>query len=144
MLQNRLLRCLLVLPFCCAFLLTGCGKKGVTVKGTVILPQGTTLAETDATTVTFRPEEAGGMPSSAKIKADGSFVATKVYPGKSKISLSLEPYPGSTPEILKRKEAFRGLNKTFDANNSPLTYEVTSDPEQTITIDLPQKKVTKQ
>jgi hypothetical protein len=142
MLHNPSVRRLLLLPLC-AFLLTGCGKSGVTVKGTVILPQGTKLVESDFAQITFRPEDTGGQPSSAKIQPDGSFIATRVYPDKNTISIELAAYAGQ-PESQKRDEAFKLTNKAFAPGKSPLTYDATSDFEQSIIVDLPRGKVKKQ
>jgi hypothetical protein len=140
--HHRLRCCLLVVPFYCTFFLAGCGTEAA-VKGTVVFPPGLTLQQTDVAEIRFQPAERGPKSSAARIQTDGTFVATKVPSGSDKIVITVVPAPSSTPEGKNRETAFAALNKNFNAANSPLTYDVTGEPEQKINVDLALKKVTK-
>ncbi len=132
--------CLLVLP--------GCGKSGATVKGTLVLPRNVKLMDTDSVRISFTPEDKKGQGYPAKLSvADNSFVAQgpskKGIPaGKYTVAVQLQPYMGS-PHSERRAAYFASLNKNFNAAHSKLTYEVTAESPQTITIDIPKGTVTK-
>jgi hypothetical protein len=128
----------------CLLILAGCtGKKGVTVQGKVVLPPAVKLEESDVVSITFTPEgvkdKGAGAQASPK---DLSFAAKGVFPGKNRIGVKITPYMGS-PGSEKRSEALAPLNNMFGANNDKLTYEVTRDSTQSITIDLTKGTVTK-
>jgi hypothetical protein len=56
--------------------------------------------------------------------------------------VTLTPYPGK--EHKEREAAFNKVNHQYDVEGgSKLTYEVTADPEQKITVDLAAGKVIK-
>jgi hypothetical protein len=133
----------------CVFALTGCGssQKGATLKGTVVLPSNVKLAENDSATVGFAPDGTEGQSFVAAINpADLSFVAKGpagkgITPGKYKITVNFQPYiPGES----KQKAIFEDVNARYNAQNSRLSYEVTADSQQSITIDLSKGTVTKQ
>ncbi len=132
--------CLLVLP--------GCGKSGATLKGTLVLPSNLKLTDTDSVRVSFMPEDQKGQGYPATVSvADKSFVAQgpgkKGIPaGKYKVAVQLQPYMGS-PDSEQRSAAFEQFNNAFNATNSRLTYEVTSESTQSITVDVPKGSVTK-
>jgi hypothetical protein len=127
--------------------LAGCGQHGATVKGTVVLPPQVKLEENDSLIVILVPEGENSVASPSPVKPDLSFVSMGptgkgVPPGKYKITVSLTPYMGS-PEAEKRKPSLDPINKQYDSAHTKLSYEVTSDPQQSITIDLAKGTVTK-
>ena len=122
----------------CLLVLVGCGgKKPVTVKGTIELPKtlNVKLAEQDVIKVGFEPETKGQEGVGATASATSRSFTAQVPPGKYKISVSITPYPGSEGSE-KRKEQLSMLNRAFSPSNTKMTYDVTADHEQTITIDL--------
>jgi hypothetical protein len=139
--RNRLL---LLAPLLMALLvLAGCGKQGATITGKLVLPATVQLEENDIAKITFLPEEQGLRPSVALVSpSDNSFVAKGpeperrgVPPGKYKVAVKLLLQPASE-NAAKREKLFESLNQRYDEKNTPLTYEVTAEPQQAITIDL--------
>ena len=63
-------------------------------------------------------------------------------PGKYKITVEAAPY-SSGPDADQRRAVWNAMNKLYNTTNSKLDYEVTTDPTQTITIDLVKGTVTK-
>jgi hypothetical protein len=117
--------------------LSGCGgsKKTVTVSGKVVMPK-VKLMDTDSITVTFTPEDnptAPGGTSSVSPK-DLAF-SVNVAPGKYKVAVTVQGYPGEKGSD-KRDSEFANYFGKYGTGVTPLRYEVTSDPNQSITIDL--------
>jgi len=120
----------------------------VPVSGTVAFPSSVKLAENDTVSVGFVPA-GGGQGITAKFNnADQSFNFEQtaetlggIPPGKYKIVVKVTPYAGM-PGSDKRKSALDPLNKKFDADASPLTYEV-APGENKVVIDLTKGTVTK-
>jgi len=151
--RNLLSRSLLGGLALTVLLLAGCGgKKTVSLKGKLVLPQGLTVGPNDSVEIAFVPEGAAPVgpgnpqPVATYNSADSSFVvatgkASGIPPGKYKIAVRISGYPGSdTPE---RAKALEGLNARFDPKTTTLAYEVAPEGEQTITIDLSKGTVTK-
>jgi len=133
----------------CALFLPGCaGSKGVPVKGKLVLPPNVKLAEKDLVTVTLVPEAKDTPGATGKVShTDQTFELTigpkkGVSPGKYKVAVSLQPYPGE-PGSDVRTKGLASINKKYSSEKTPLTCEVTSDPNQSITVDLAKSKVTK-
>jgi hypothetical protein len=127
--------------------IAGCGsKKGSVVNGKVVLPAGAHLDKDDSGTITFVPEKADksgkGGGAGPINPSDLTFFARDIAPGKYKIKVNLSAYPGKENE--KRAKVLEGINQHFDDANTKLTYEVTADAQQSITIDLAHGTVSKQ
>lgn len=128
--------------------LSGCGRKTAVVKGTVVLPANVKLIESDSAKIIFMPEEKDRPACSGAIStSDNSFVAHNptnkgLPPGKYKVTVRLQPYPGSKGSE-KRQELFARINDKYDELASKLTYEVTEEPTQSITIDLTKGTIAK-
>jgi predicted small lipoprotein YifL len=146
--RNRGRRSVLVSVAVCLLVLAGCGKKNAIVNGKIILPANIKLIESDRGKIIFVPEDKNAPASSATISSsDNSFVvngpANKGVPlGKYKITVQLQPYPGEKGSE-KRSDLFARLNDKYDPEVSKLTYEVTADSTQSITINLIKGTVTK-
>ena len=147
--MKRAFRSRVALP--CAFLclvgLVGCGaKKGVELKGSVVLPKGVTLGN-GSVSVTLIPEDKSGSEAIAKMtEKEPNLVfrrsdAQGVLPGKYKVVVRLNGYPGS-PEAAKAASSYKMYNKLYDQEKTKLTCEVTGETTQSITIDLNAGKVT--
>jgi hypothetical protein len=143
----RRLSCLVV-SACCLLLLAGCGKKTVGVNGKLVLPVGVKLVDSDIVNVSFVPEEGTGMASGGQVSPTDLTFSTRqgkipgTVPGKYKVVVKLTANPGK-PDSKTRTAVFIPINKSFDADKTPLRCEVTDDPEQSFTIDLNKKSVTK-
>jgi hypothetical protein len=122
-------------------LLAGCPSSGSTLTGTVVLPSSIKLGANDSVTVSLQPEEKGKTGATAPVSAsDMSFKAADVAPGKYKIAVNITPYPDSTE---KTKKAVEPINEKYSNEKTSLRYEVTSDRNQSIAIDLDKGTVTK-
>jgi hypothetical protein len=127
----------------CVPAVAGCGKQRVTVKGTLVLPANIQPAKDDHVSITFEPEEKGVKAAQAKFTvSDQSFVAQGVYPGRNRISVKIDPYPGN-PGSTERAAHFARLNRAFEPGSTKLTHEVSRDSVQAIMIDLSRGTVTK-
>ena len=115
----------------------------MTVSGKVVLPQKTSFAEKDVVVIGFVPEAAGKGTVNPKFNgSDQSFVTSEIVPGKYKVTVQISPYPD--PESKQRQPAIDALNKQFgQVDKTKLTYEVTNDAKQTITLDMGKGEVTK-
>lgn len=130
------------LLFVASGLMIGCGSstRKVEVSGKVSFPSGVKLNETDSVAVDFIPDgKAEG--GSGLAKSDGSFVA-KVPPGKYKVAVTIQPYPGEKDSD-KRAAAFSQAVGKFDRKSTTLSYEVTGDDRQTVNIDLVKGSISK-
>jgi hypothetical protein len=139
-----LTRWLLVAALVCLAGPVGCGKKGSTVTGKIVLPADIKLDKTDSGNVRFVPTERAlkGKGGGGSLKIDDqSFEAKDLAPGEYKIEVTLQAYPGQ--ENKKRAEVYEAFNKKFDGENTKLKYTVTSDPQQSITIDTVKETVSK-
>ena len=139
----------LACTFLCLVGLSGCGaKKGVELKGSVVLPKNVTFGDGASAIVVLIPEDKAGSEANAKMTSkDTNLVfrrndAEGVLPGKYKVVVKLNSYPGG-PEAAKNAETFKQFNKAYDQERTKMTCEVTAEPNQTITIDLNTGKVTK-
>jgi len=146
MLKTRLLCVILTCPCVCLLGPAGCSaKKEVSVSGKLVLPADLELVENDGITIQFVPQEKSDTSVQSVLAGvssrDHTIPPTAIYPGKYKIKVAFQPYPG--PEQAKRTAILAPVNKAFEAASTPLTYEVTSDEKQSITIDLAKKSVTK-
>jgi hypothetical protein len=148
MLRTRRFLPILTSALICLLALSGCGgKKAVTVKGKLVLPSNIKLDKTDVIQISFVPEDAKDTTRSAKPSpTDLSFVVQNasgkgLVPGKYKVTAKIDVYPG--PDNKKREETFKQINQSYNLLKSKLIYEVTSDPEQTVTVDLTKGTVTK-
>lgn len=123
---------------------SGCGGSAPkTVSGKVVLLPNVKFADTDTLSISFAPEKEGtpGYASTEVSVKDGSF-SLKLQPGKYKVGFSVTPYPG-TPDSERRAEFMTQKFEPFGVTKSSMTYEVTSDASQTITVDLAQGRVAK-
>jgi hypothetical protein len=126
----------------------GCGsKKGVTVKGKVVLPPNVKLDKEDSINLRFVPtkrDKTGKSGTGGSVSpSDLTFTIKDVEPGSYKIGATFSAYPGKDNK--EREKSFMRLNKEFDPEeSSKLTFEVTSDPEQSIVVDFVAGTVSKQ
>ena len=124
-------------------LLAGCGgPTQLPVTGKVVLPDKAKLVETDTVTLVFTPEEGDASYSenaNASVK-DLTFKAN-LRPGKYKISVTVQPYAGqgSRERPKELAQQFGG----YSPASTPLRCEITSEPTQTLTVDLNKKSVEK-
>lgn len=131
-----------------ASLLCGCDSAptGSAVKVTVA-SQKLKLEETDSVEVIFTPQGTGTPATANGSVKDQPLAAGRgetpgVLPGKYTLSVRITPYAGmATPQ---RVDAITESLKQFEPNKSTLTYEVTSEKEQAITVDLDANAVKKQ
>ena len=133
----------------CLLALAGCsGKKGATVKGTLVPPPNVQLAGSDVVQMLFAAQDPGGQNSPVSFPSGPqSFVANGpvregVLPGKYKITVAIQSY-GVAPDP-KHAAALAALSARYDDAHTKLMYEVTRDSVQTITVDLGQGTVTRQ
>jgi hypothetical protein len=138
-----------IIPTFCLLVFAGCGgSKSIVVKGTVVLPAKTQLVESDDVKISLIPDDPAGKTAVGKAAGkDLSFELKAadgkgIPPGTYKITVKITPYAGEK-DSSERAKQFEGVNKTFDAKSTPLSYEVTKDATQTIAIDLGLGKVTK-
>ncbi len=122
----------------------GCGKRYITVSGTVELPKDVKLAETDLVQITFVPDAKGEKSGFAVFNtSDKTFVCKDVLPGgKYKIAAKVEPAMGQA-DSAKRAPEFAAFNKTFEAASTKLVYQATEDSSQSIAIDFVKSTVSK-
>jgi hypothetical protein len=143
--KNVQIPSLLVVVALSLLALTGCkSATGVTVNGKVILPPKLSLHDNDSVSLSFMPAEKTGKAAPASVSPkDLTFTATNVQPGKYKITVQFQGYPGAK-DTEKRAEVFAPVNKSFDSENTKLSYEVSDTSPQSITVDLAARTVTKQ
>jgi hypothetical protein len=120
--------------------LSGCtSAKTVTVAGKLVLPPKVKVAETDSVTVTFvRQDDPAAPGASATASPTGLTFEAAVQPGKYKISVRVQAYSGMKDSQQREKELTQQM-----ASAPTMSYEVTSDAKQSITIDLVKGAVTK-
>src|SRR5262249_10642486 len=112
--------------------------------GKLVPPPKVALKESDSVSVNFVPVEKTGKTAAATVsQKDMTFVCKDVSPGKYKIAVQFQAYPGSKDNE-KHAASLASVNKKFEASTTPLSYEVTRDAPQSITVDLAAEKVTKQ
>lgn len=149
MLRTRRFLPLLTAAFVCLLASSGCGgKKVVNVTGKLILPPGIKLDKTDIVQLSFVPEDSKATAGAVKpTPPDLSFVVKDsagkgIVAGKYKVTVKFDAYPGMA-DSQKRNEIFKQINQNYTLLKSKLTYEVTQDPEQAVTVDLTKGTVTK-
>jgi hypothetical protein len=113
----------------CALLLTGCGEKLVTVKGTVTdKQQPIPLGPNGSVLVTLVPDVPAGTPYTTKVgrpNASGNFEILEVAPGKYKVAVEVnDPLPGTDK-----------LQGKFSVKNTTIRREVV-DEKTPLAIDL--------
>jgi hypothetical protein len=119
-----------LLGVACALLLTGCGEKLVTVKGTVLNNgQPLTIGPTGSVLVTLVPDVPPNTPFTTypgRADATGKFeIGEKVRPGKYKIAVEQnDPLPGTDK-----------LQGKFSVQNTTIRREVV-DEKTPLAIDL--------
>lgn len=118
-------------------LLVGCGgAKSVTVNGKLVMPKDVKLAETDSIVVTFTPEDAAkGKGATATVSPNELTFSLNAIPGQYKVAVAVQAYAGEKGSE-KRSEMLANKLGKYDAANTGLRHEVTSDDPQTVTIDL--------
>jgi hypothetical protein len=119
----------------------GCSERTVNnFTGKLVLPSKLKLLENDSVTIGFTPEGATGKAANGIVSnGDQTFTVKDVTAGKYKITVSITPYPGDK----KRAALFESLNSKYDAKSTPLKYDMTTESNQSITIDLDTGAVTK-
>src|SRR5262245_45785423 len=132
--------CGLVLVFV-SFSLSGCGGDGKVAGAKLkVSVHSTKLKETDAISVTFNPDGGGELASANGTMKSQPFECLRAgnapgaLPGKYKLSVNVTPYAGMDPPA--RQQEIANFSKQFTPANTKLSYEVTSDKEQSIDIDL--------
>src|SRR4051794_18198530 len=121
--------------------LSGCtsSSKTVTVDGKVVLPPKIKVAETDSITVTFAREDDATAPgASATASPTALTFEANVRPGKYKVSVRVQAYAGMKDSQQRERELTQQM-----ASAPNMSYEVTGDARQSITIDLVKGTVTK-
>jgi hypothetical protein len=138
----------------CLFALGGCGgPKGVAVNGTIVFPRNLTLKPDDYITLSFVPVTPGSPAGNATVSPEEKTFIIKgpdgksgIVPGKYTITVQIKPYGGGQDQ---RKAILDDINTKYGQGaggkvpGSQLSYEVTSDPEQSITVDLIKGTATK-
>jgi hypothetical protein len=121
----------------------GCPQRTVNLSGKLVLPAKVSLADNDSVTIALAPESEGGKAGVASCsKADMAFTIKDITPGKYKISVSINTYPGEKDK--NRPELFKPLNAKYgNPKTTPLNFEATGDGNQSITVDLDKGTVTK-
>ena len=133
---------LLVATLVCLVSSVGCGsKKGTPLTGKVLLPDKVKLDTNDTATVRFVSDQKGGPGAVGKVNPSDLTFTVEVPPGSYKVGAEFVPYPGGKANDAHHK-ALKNLSERFDAENSKMTYTVTSDSNQTITVNLKEGKVT--
>jgi hypothetical protein len=129
----------------CALFGTGCGggpaQTGVTVTGKIIFPHDVKIEDQDGIQISFVKDQGTGA-AGAQVGKEKTFSATNVPPGTYKITVQFQPYAGM-PDNEKRAPAIKSLNDKYGTTKSKLNCEVTTQPEQSITVDLDKGTVTK-
>ncbi len=134
------------LTACTLLLLSGCGGgsgKKVNLEGKIVKDgQPYKPSAGESLSIAFKGTDADGKPSTfgGAITPEGTFVANNIPPGKYKVQINLTS-GGTTPAELAKSEK---LNKQFEAVNSKLEYEVTSDATQKLDVDVGKGTVAKQ
>jgi hypothetical protein len=129
----NLVRSLLVPVGIGLLFVAGCSEQTVNLSGKLVLPSKIKLVESDAVTLAFAPEGTAGKAAIGLVSnGDQTFTVKDITPGKYKITFGVTPYPDQK----KRIPLVEPLNTKFDMKASPLKYEVTAEPNQSITIDL--------
>jgi hypothetical protein len=117
----------------------GCSR-GVSVSGSVQLPEKMKLGDKDTLQILFVPAAKGQKTCSSQYSAEShTFVCNELTPGKYKIVVQVAPGPG-TPTNQKDVIAFNGK---FDPAKTKLKYDVTGSGDS-IALDLAKETVTKQ
>jgi hypothetical protein len=117
--------------------LTGCGsQKTVKVSGKLVLPSQIKLADNDSVMVTFTPDEdIKAQGGSGTVSPSALTFDAAVPPGKYKVSVTIQSYPGAA-ENKQRSQELTKFSTTYSLKSTPLRYEVTAEANQAITIDL--------
>jgi uncharacterized lipoprotein YajG len=125
-------------------LLAGCTGGGMTsLSGKLVLPKDMKPSQNETVSIGFTPTDESATSAAAVYdRTDRSFVVKNIKPGKYTITVSILPYMGEK-DTAKRKVAYDKLNKAYDPKSSKLTYDVTTEPNQSITVDVDKGTVTK-
>ena len=131
--HSNLVRSLLVPVGLGLLFVAGCSERTVNVSGKLVLPSKVKIVESDSVTVQFIPDGDKGKAAFASVsKSEQTFTVKDIVAGKYKITVSITPYPDQK----KRIPLLEPINTKYDAKSTPLRYEVTAEPNQSITIDL--------
>jgi hypothetical protein len=128
--------------------LAGCGGGGQPVDGKVIFPPQLKLQPDDTVSIVFDPEDPSGKPGNGRVSPDDKSFTVKcadgkgMLPGRYTIGVIITPYAGHA-DYKKRAKSVEDFNKQYGTTPTKLTYEVTSDGPQSITVDLVLTSVTK-
>jgi hypothetical protein len=137
--------------------LTGCfGPKPVEVRGKVILAktltatlvgadqgQGKEEAGQDSLVLTFL-KEGDDKPVSVSVHPkELTFESKAIVPGKYKVGFRIGLYAMPGPGTQKRLLEVQLFNKAHEVLSSKMTYEVTAESPQSITVDLTKEQVTR-
>jgi hypothetical protein len=119
-------------------LMAGCAKM-VSVSGTCTLPSTVNVGDKDIVQVQFVPETSGHGGGVAMVSHQDHSFACKLFPGKYKIAVRIEP--GPRPGMLgaegaKHAAELAEFNQTCEPASTRLSYEVTSLSSQSIAIDV--------
>jgi len=118
----------------------GCSERTVNLSGKLVLPAKLKISEKDSVTVAFTPEGTAGKAGVGVFSnSEQAFTVKDISPGKYKLTVSITPYPDEK----KRAPLLEPINVKYDAKSSPLKYEVTAEPNQSITVDLDKGTVSK-
>jgi predicted small lipoprotein YifL len=137
--------------FCLVALLSmaGCGPKGSVINGKVVLPSGLKMADSDHLEVVLAPVDAAAT-GGGSAKVDPNNLTFKIAGGENKgvpagnykVSVNFQPYSKDT-ESLTRKKKFDEALAPFSAAKTQLTVQIAGTGEESITVDLEKKTVTK-
>lgn len=126
--------------------INGCsGESSVTVNGKINLPKKIVLKETDSVQVTLAPEAkaTGGAATDADVKTLSFKLDNSLAPGRYKVAVRIEPYSGEPGNEGRARQFEFLINSKYGLQNTPLSIEIDSEPEQSIVIDLEKGNVTK-
>jgi hypothetical protein len=150
MLRMKLLRVSGVLLFVGLLGLAGCsGARPVTIQGKLIMPKNVPMGEPtgkegaqDTLTLTFLKEGEDKAFSIQVNPKELTFESKEIIPGKYKVGFQVGLYamPTGNP---KRQYEVQMFNKAHAAQSSKMTYEVTAESPQSITVDLTKEQVTR-
>ncbi len=123
--------------------MAGCSKY-YTVSGSVTFPKNVQPKETEPVQISFVPEAQGQKPGFVVFsRSDNTFVCKDVSPGKYKIAVNITTGPAAKGADTKHAAEVAKFNKTFGPKDTKLTYDVTTDSDQSIDLDLTKGTVTK-
>ncbi len=129
---------------CSCVLLVGCGPSTQDVTGKIVPPPNMKFYENDSISLRFYPDtnDPKAQAFFADVNPKDLTFSTKVPSGKYKLGLEVSGYPGEKTTTQKRIDALNEFNSAYSRERSPISYEVTSGP-QNITVELAQGRAFK-